>query len=252
MASEQDRENLFSEEIDHLLAGQATRKDQGADDDLLSALNFATKMRDLRRRPNPAFAAQLKSKLVRGFAAISVKEPASHGTKWFERLMPRSLVWQAAAFLVIFLVILGITWAAFNFIQNPPFGLNRGTPATGIVVKADASTDKAKYVTGDTVKIKVRLTNAGSEPLQIDQFPPLSLMQAQTKLPVYTFAATSGNLVLNPRTVAVYNLSWNQEDFKGNPVPPGNYYIELEDLDLQGTTVSLSLAQPVNFTISLH
>ena len=83
----------------------------------------------------------------------------------------------------------------------------------------------------------------------MDQFPPLSLMRADTKMPAYTFAAMKDIRTLAPYETASYTFDWNQLDFKGVPAPSGLYYVELEDLDYQGRPVQLNLTQPVTFDI---
>jgi hypothetical protein len=119
----------------------------------------------------------------------------------------------------------------------------------GILLQAGASTDKTVYSAGEDVKITVRLTNINSQTIRLDQFPPLSLMRADTKMPAYTFAATNDSRTLAPYETASYTFDWNQTDFKGAAAPSGTYYVELEDLDYQGRSIQLGLTQPVTFNI---
>ena len=118
-------------------------------------------------------------------------------------------------------------------------------------VSAAGSTDKTVYSPGQPVAIDITLTNITSQPIDIAQYPPiLSLMQTQTKEPVYTFISNETSKTLAPGETADYRYIWNQSDANGNQVSAGNYYVELEDINIQGNTVKLTFNQPVSFAIN--
>ena len=117
-------------------------------------------------------------------------------------------------------------------------------------MQAEGNTNKPAYVSGEDVKIEITLKNVSSQALSIEQFPPiLSLMQAETRQPVYTFRAGTDSRTLAPNATATYAVNWNQLDFNGQPVPSGGYYLELEDLDFQGQAIQLNFTRTVSFVI---
>jgi hypothetical protein len=116
-------------------------------------------------------------------------------------------------------------------------------------VSIEATTDKAAYNTGEDVKIALTMRNITRGPLTVTDFPPiLSVMDENTKQPVYTFAAGEATRTLAPNGTATYTYTWKQVDFNGQPVS-GTYYVELEDLEYNGQPVRLNLTQPVHFVI---
>ncbi len=117
-------------------------------------------------------------------------------------------------------------------------------------ILVSGSTDKTNYATGETVIVDITMQNRGAEYLKIENFPPiLSLMDTKTQQPVYTFPAGSGTANLPPNAQTSFRMIWNQQDSEGKTISPGNYYLELEDLNYQGQAVKLSLAQPVQFSV---
>jgi cytoskeletal protein RodZ len=275
-------EKLFSENLDLLLAGKEARIDS-LDEELQLNLNFSRKMINLRVSPSPAFQAGLKASLMQKLADMDARKEASR-QGWFWRLTSQKPVWQAAALALIVLIFAGVLWATGIFnnykstVQIPSttaayttttqsttaVTTTKTTTATSkpmtttttsaqpvIMVSALASTDKTSYLPGEPVKISVTLQNLGSDTMKMDKFPPiLSLMQNETRQPVYTFGYGNNSTTLSPNGVASYTVIWDQQDSQGKPVPAGIYYVELEDLDYQGQTVKLTLSQPVWFNIT--
>jgi hypothetical protein len=103
-------EKFFSEQIERLLAGKEVSRDLTINDDLASALQFARKMIDLRVNPSPRFASGLKSGLLQKLAEKEALKAAGPG--WFQRLIPRTPVFQAVAVLAVVCIIGGILWAS--------------------------------------------------------------------------------------------------------------------------------------------
>jgi hypothetical protein len=120
----------------------------------------------------------------------------------------------------------------------------------GQILRADASTNKTQYAASETVNIALSWQNVTSQSLTIAEFPPiLSIMQSSNRQPAYTFAAGQNSITLAPGQTASYTLTWNQTDAQGRRVPPGSYYLELEEMYYQGRQVPLNLSRPVSFSI---
>ena len=132
--------------------------------------------------------------------------------------------------------------------HQPPTTTNAGVSGKP-VVSIDAKTDKTTYRAGDTVSISILMKNVSGQPLNLTDFPPImSLVQADTKQPVYTFHAGTAAMTLAPNQAATYTYTWNETNFSGQQVT-GSYYVELEDLEYNGQPYKLNLNSPVNFTI---
>ena len=68
-------------------------------------------------------------------------------------------------------------------------------------------------------------------------------MDMNTKQPVYTSDANGTNGVIGPQESINYLIDWKSTQ-------AGEYYIELEDLDVQGNTVKFNFDHPVTFTVN--
>lgn len=232
-----EMEKLFSENIDRLLAGEAVRTGPETGEDVNAALEFAQKIIAITPEPAERFAAQLQGKLLTELAQEGAKE-----SQWFRKLIPRQPVWQAVTATVFVLVIGLIVWLSGVFNPAPVMGPT--------ALAASAVTDKAVYVPGEIVTVDVTLTNTTDEPIMLKQFPPiLSLIDAGTRQPVYTYSAGTSGVVLQPGKSIDFTIDWNQRDAAGSLVAGGDYYIELEDLDSQGLPMKLNLSQPAEFEI---
>jgi hypothetical protein len=188
----------------------------------------------------------------------------------------RPLVWQGAVAVILVIMALAIVWRAGVFqpsmnekvtttvpaTTSPPV-VKTAAPATtaaapaktgdrgigGTLVSIDATSDKASYQPGEAVKINLAMKNITTGQLIVKDFPPiLSIMQEDTKQPVYTFSAGIETRTLAPYEAASFTYTWQEVDFKGNPVT-GSYYIELEDLEYNGLPFKLNLNSPVRFEI---
>jgi hypothetical protein len=123
-------------------------------------------------------------------------------------------------------------------------------PGGNVYLRSSASTDKDAYLPGELINIQVKLTNITQQPVVLKEFPPsLSLMQSDSRKPVYTFNSGPVSRTLSPGETAAYNMAWNQIDDKGRHVSPGGYYLEMEEVYRQGQSVRMDLASPVYFQI---
>ncbi len=232
-------EQQFSDSLDLALRGQSFGVASQEEAELLA---FARRMASLRPSPTPEFTLRLRAKLLQELAARQEVRRARHG--WLWRFFSRP-VYQVALAALTLAIVGGALYATGVF--NPP----TTAPYQPTVLSVAASTNKESYAAGEPVFIQVSLTNITTETLNFAQFPPiLSLMRARDKQPVYTFAAGSETLSLAPQATRTFDLVWRQQDARGQAVGDGRYYIELEDLYYNGTTVKLAPAEPVSFTIS--
>jgi hypothetical protein len=280
-------EELFSENVDRLLAGQGVASEPETRDDLRTALDFASQMVSLRASPSPQFQARLKAHLLQKLSEEEIRRESRTG--WFWKLVPREPLWQAVAVLAIMIVVGGIWWGS-HLRSSPPEAVSGPKPpitsaapaskapatsqpastaapassapatsapprttapgAAGAFLVADASVNQGAYRPGETVQIEVTLRNAASQPFTIPQFPPvLSLMQASSGQPVYSFSGGQNSRTLASGESAGFTLSWNQLDAQGRHAAFGVYYLELEDISYQGTAIKLNLSRPVRFEI---
>ncbi len=288
MGREYEEERLFSENVDRLLAGEEMKTGTEMENDLLTALDFARKITDLRTAPSPRFQAYLKARLLQKMT----EREAESRQGWFWKLIPREPVWQALAVLAIMVVVGSVLWGTLFrpsppsvvYVPTPPAVTSAPPPTTAAptaapapppsspaapattapasppstasvpvqnnYLAAEASTDKPSYRLGETVKIHMVWQNVTSMNLTINEFPPIeSLMEKASGQPVYTFAAGKNSLTLAPGQNADYTLTWDQLDNNGRHVSPGNYYLELEEMYYQGRSVPIKLTSPVNFII---
>jgi hypothetical protein len=275
MNREYEDSRIFSENLDRLLAGKEVKIDPAAGVELVAALDFAKKMTVLRSEPSSQFQANLKARLLQ---QLRDKEALQEDSGWFGRLFRGQRIWLTAAVCAALLIIVGgvllktgvISPPGSSWVSPPPVTSATTTATTtatatttttmatttvpalpaGKYLLADASVDKPVYQPGEPVNIEVSLTNISGRSFTITQYPPiLSLMSTDTRQAVYTFTAGQLSQTIPPGQKASFTLSWNQTDSKGSLVKSGNYYIELEDLDLQGKAVKLDLQKPVEFDI---
>jgi hypothetical protein len=265
MGREYEESKLFSDNLDRLMAGQEAKIGAITDSELLLTLNFAKKIAALRPEPSAQFKSNLKARLLQ---RLTVKEAAKEsGQGWFGGLFRGQQVWITAAVCAALLIVVGtvlfrtgVIVPPEQFVKPPVNGITTATSASttsattnapaGRYLLADASVDKQTYQPGETVTINVTLSNISGLPFTITQFPPiLSLMDSDTKQAVYTFNAGQEQRTIPAGQKTNFTLTWNQQDTKGRPVEGGKYFIELEDLDLQGQAVKMNLSKPVIFDI---
>jgi hypothetical protein len=269
MGRERDMEKKFTENLDRILAGKEVPADPSLDKELRDALDFARKMTALGAAPSPEYRARLKARLLQKLAEQEALKPVKQDSFW--NIFRGHPVWQGAVAALFVIIIISIIWRAGFFqpsIPAPPVATTTPTattipttaaptvsptqapaPSPATPVSVEASTDKATYQPGETVRIELSMKNVSPASLTIEKLPPiLSLMQVETGQPVYTFTAGKDVRTLASNEVARFVYAWNQTDFKGRPVT-GSYYVELEDLEYQGRPVQLNLSQPVRFKI---
>jgi hypothetical protein len=278
-----EEEQVFSAQLDRLLAGDEAPADAAMGDDLKTALDFARRMVSCRAVPSPQFESNLKARLLQKLD--EQEDRRESGTGWMAGLI-RQPVWQAVAVVVFMVIVGGVVWGSGVF--NPPRpnmvaapttapAMATSAPATSAVpatttaaatapsafstdtagvsaparyLAASASTSKSSYKQGEIVNIHLVWQNVSAQTLTIDEFPPiLSIMDKSTGQAVYTFQAGKTPITLSPGQTADYTQTWDQVDAKGRQAAPQGYYLELEEMYYQGNSVPLTLTSPVDFNI---
>jgi hypothetical protein len=259
MGREKEAEKKFTEYLDRILAGEEIKADPAMDEELRAALDFARKVSSLEAVPSAQYQARLKARLLQKLEEQEARQKEARGSFW--GIFRSHPVWQGAVALLLVIIALTIIWRAGFFqpsITTPAHApaattavptTTAAVPSAGTLVSIDAKTDKSVYQPGEAVKIELSMKNVSQKPLTIEDFPPImSLMQADTKQPVYTFPAGKETRVLASNAVVTFTYTWNETDFNGRPVN-GSYYVELEDLEYQGNPYQLILNKPVKFEI---
>jgi hypothetical protein len=212
-------------------------------------------MARLRTDPSEAYQARLKAGLLQRLDELEAQAKAKQGSFW--QTLWRKPVWQAAFIAVFAVFVAGMLWRMgiiFPELSQPTATVTTTATETVTVpaqlfLSVDASTDKPVYQSGEYVRINLKLTNENPGYLTLGNLPPIvSLMSADTQEPVFTFGAGAGTRTLAPNQTVSFTLTWDQEDFYGQPVT-GVYYLEIEDLVYQGQPVQLHLDEPVTFEI---
>jgi hypothetical protein len=270
MGREKENEKKFNAYLDRILAGEEIKTDPAMDKELHEALDFTREMAERRVEPSAQFQARLKASLLQKLDAQVAQKKESRGSFW--NVFRGHPVWQGAAAALVVIILLSIVWRAGFFQTSLPSNVPGTTapagtvppattkaaiaattaapaPALPRVVSIDAKTDKSTYQSGEMVKIQLSMRNITSGQLIVKDFPPiLSIMQENTMQPVYTFAAGESTQTLAPDAAATFTYTWDQVDFQGKAVT-GSYYIELEDLEFNGSPIRLNLNNPVRFEI---
>ncbi len=262
--SREDKELLKS--IEDMLAGREASLPDDASDDCRTAVDFARKLVECRTEPSPAFAANLKQRLLAKQAALEAgtarEERKASFWDFLGNLVPRGAVWQAAAATLLLVVMAaGILWQTGVFsptpaaapgkeaAQSPQVGiLSNQTPVPaaappqttqaaaskmmGVARSAQAVTvtpDKPAYSAGEEVRLAVNFTNSGAQPVTYSNFPPsIQVVNAANGVVVRTFPAGENALQLLPSENKDQSITWDQTDEKGAQVEPGQYQVVVQ------------------------
>jgi hypothetical protein len=278
MSKENKEEKLFNEVVDRLLAGEAVKTDT-ADNDLRSAIDFAQKMKMLRATPSESFKANLKARLLQ---QLHDRETQAERTNWFRSTFSRRVVWQLASTVAVILIALGISWRAgvfqpaekTNVASLPPksadtsgseaipgptlmitstmTGTTTPTVATagrGIIIQANATTDKPTYLPGEAINIDVYLINDSSAPLEIQPYPPVLDITDANGQTVFTFGAGNGVQTLLSGETASFKIVWNQINAHNKAIPAGIYHLTFGNPAYDNQSAQLEFNKPISFEI---
>lgn len=115
-------------------------------------------------------------------------------------------------------------------------------------ITGSANQDIYLNSTNNPVDISITIQNVSGQSVELTR-PILSLMQGTTMQPVYTFKAGQQIMTLAANSSVSFSWEWDQQNTQGDLVVPGEYYVELEDLDLQGQAVKLTPSSSIQFQI---
>lgn len=247
MGREVDMEKEFSENIDRILAGQEVKVSADIDDDCRTALDLAQKLIRLRAVPSPSFKAQLQERLL---SRLSEEEETKVKTtevkrNWFWEalgcLVPRQPVWQRVTITLLVAVVAGgVIWGSGILTQIPAPPPLPAPPSAPIrpTLELTATPAQTAYLPGEAVTVEFSFKNVSSEPITVRPFlPGIQIMLPRPHGIVRSFAAGWGDLKLEPGETVTHTLVWDQQDSSGQQVAPGYYYIDIEDIYIEGTEV---------------
>ena len=233
MNNEQLAAQQFSAALDRLLAGE--QPEAAADAETRETTALSLHLLAHRAEPSPQFQAQLRARLLDTLERTPAPIP------WYSGWLPRRFDLRVATVMAVFVIALAV--AALRF-------LPARAPATPQLLRISAQTDANAYRPGQPVTIAMTMSNTTATPLNLEHFPPIvSVMRGDNKAPAFTFAAGSRTQTLAPQQSVTFNLTWDQRDQRGQALPSGVYYLELEDLDYQGQALKVKLNKPVQFQI---
>jgi len=258
-------EEIFSENLDRILAGEEAKTGTVSDVDMLSALDFAVKMADIQPAISTQFQRRLKAGLLKKLEDREIA--AVEKNRWWAGLFQQPAFKAVAAVFLVILVV-SLIWRAGVFDLSPGVPQPTTTPlptateaatttttttttyyAVGSLLGYNVRTDKAFYQAGEKVVISLTLKNTANNVLKMEKLPPIiSVMNAETHKPVYTFSGGKETHTLAFGETVQFAYTWDQTDFNGRAVS-GGYYLELEDIEYQGQTLKIQQPQPVRFEI---
>ena len=236
-------EKEFGNDVDQLIAGKQVKAGRTSGEDYTKTIEFADRMLESRVEPSPAFKENLRRRLLLKLTQQEMEterktEGASSFWEAIKNLVPRSPVWRTvAATVTVVTIAMVIIWRAgvFSGQTNPPVLGNTsptGSTAQG-PVEAKWTISQTSYRLGEQVSVKFTFENKSGEMLTLTPFPP-ELIIAATSLKPYKTIPGGESRTLLPGEVAEYTITWDQLDNEGKQVPPGNYVIEMLDVELGG------------------
>ena len=235
MSREDERNRLFSEQVDRILTGGPAAVPGGADDDFRTALDFARDIAAMTPGPRAGFATALGGRLRTQTVELEEKARLKPRQAWWRRLADRP-AWLVTAAALFVVAVGALVWAS---------GLFQPAAVPGII-SASASVGRTLYSTSDPVVVTFVLKNTTDEPVYVGKLPPVwSVMDASTHRPVYTSSEGEQSVLLEPGESRTYAGTWwpHSEGV-------GSYYIELEDLTgREGQPIKLTLSKAVRFEV---
>jgi len=136
---------------------------------------------------------------------------------------------KALLWISLLILVLGCVRADKDFPEG------NATEAKRVVNGLDVTlqTEKAVYKSGQTIVMRLTVTNKGDKPLELTFFSSqrYDFVVEKEEKEIWrwskdkVFAMMLGELTLQPDQSLVYQESWTQEDNTGRLVPPGKYEI---------------------------
>jgi hypothetical protein len=111
--------------------------------------------------------------------------------------------------------------------QQPPVPL----PAPPPPFQVSATPEEAHYLPGESVEVKLSLTNVSSEPITLDTYPPeIQVKPTRQDEVVFSVAAGTQPLEISPNDTITLEFTWDQKDNEGKQAPAGWYAVTFEDI----------------------
>jgi hypothetical protein len=218
--------DVFTEKLDRLLAGEDTAPGAELNADLRSALEFARQMKTLRPAPSPAFQANLKARLL-----VKINEnAAAEKSGWFWRLIPREPVWQAAAVLLVIVVVGVAIWGAH-------FRAGDGPPIAQVTTTTTTATMTATTTATATTTMTSTTATATS-----------TATATMTATTTATATATTTSATMTATTTATATMTTTTTPTATSTSPAGNYLA----VSAQTDKPAYAAGQPVNIQVTLQ
>ncbi len=104
-------------------------------------------------------------------------------------------------------------------------------PAPSPALEIGATVSEPSYLPGDTIEINFTFTNTGEDQLTVSHFPPrIEFIRPWEIQPVRSYPEGSAGRVFSPGETLKQSLIWDQRDANGQPVTPGNYYVQVGEI----------------------
>ena len=259
MDRERDEEKRLGDDIDAMTKGTPPEPGTGAEDEYRQMIEFAGRMLQSRTEPSPAFASDLRRRLLQKMTDAEMEDERAAATRrsfWdmVRGLAPRSPAWRTVSVTIAVLVVaLVVAWRAGAIFGPAKPPLVGSPPPPGTVspspVSVTAVASGTTFTVGQDIGVTFTFTNTASEPLTLSTFPPQVLIAAPSLRP-YRNIPGGGPRTLSPGETIEWTFTWDQRDDAGEQVPPGEYVIEMLDIELAGGAGTVSLAETPHVSIA--
>ncbi|OGN88323.1 MAG: hypothetical protein A2Z74_07315 [Chloroflexi bacterium RBG_13_46_9] len=254
-----NKEKQLSVDIDRLIAGEKPEEIKHPEGDYDKNIQFAKKMLDSRAEPSPAFKEnlrkQLLSKLVEQEMETERRRVRAKGFwETVRNIISRSPAWRTVtATVAVVALVLVVVWqlGVFTGPASPPVLTTSQPP--GITaqgpVEVIAKTSKSTYMMGEPIDIVFTFKNTSRESVTLTSYPPEILIAASSLKPYKTMPGGESRLLAAGETVECVT-TWDQLDNEGVQVPPGDYDINMLDIELSDDKGTLTLLDSPRITIA--
>lgn len=253
--SREERE--FAKRVDEFLAGKEIKIDETLDEQYRSNVDFSRKIVECRGEPSPSFQEGLKKRLLSKLAdqeAAKVRQRSEHTSfwDWLRNLVPHSPAWKTAAVTVTIVVLALVVWRTGLFSPSEEPMIQTGLAiGPAVAVEGRAISTKTTYTVGEEIDIQFSFRNITDDTLTFP-FPPEIRIEDANIEAVKTFAVGQGTRTLAPGQSIQYDLVWDQKDTTGKQVPPGDYQVVLQNIEVGEGKGVVSLVESPVLTISAN
>ncbi len=254
-----NKEKQFSGDIDRLITGEKPKEIKHPEGDYDKNIQFAKKMLDSRAEPSPVFKENLRKQLLAKLVEKEMEtEREREGTKGFweavRNIIPRSPAWRTiTATVAVFALVLVVVWQLGVFTRPPSSPMLTTSQPSGITaqgpVDATAKTARSTYRVGEPIDIVFTFKNTSRESVTLTYYPPEILIAASSLKPYRTIKGGESRLLAAGETLE-YIATWDQLDNEGLQVPPGDYVINMLDIELGDGKGTVTLSESTRITIT--